>query len=209
MWSHGLRLLLLLPPGNCPAVEPVIRDLRLVVEARPTTFDYTWRDQIGERSGSQSGDRSWSAGLGFRYAWSAPGRPLAFLAGAEAIVEQDSFVGGDRSAGLVRFEFGMAIGLGNRWTAIAAPMAGFGLAQMDLEASPFGSRSLDGDTTEYGARVGLRWAFDRSWSLGLDSGWLWATERLEGDGTLDTQRSGAWFAVGLSWILDPVAKRLE
>ncbi|MBI5939264.1 MAG: hypothetical protein HY859_02440 [Caulobacterales bacterium] len=205
---HILLLLLLWAP-SCPAVEPVIRDLRVIVEARPTTFDYTWHDEVGERSGSQGCGQSWSAGLGLRCAWGAAGRPVAFLAGAEAVAEQDTFQAGSRIAAIARLEAGLAIGLGNRWSMIAAPLVGIGLARLYLADSPFGTRSLSGTTTEYGGRLGLRWAFDRSWSLGLDAGWLASSEHLAGDGTLDIRRSGPWLALGFAWILDPVAKRLE
>lgn len=193
-----------------PAVEPALVDVRLFAESRPTDYRFTWHSTLGERSGEDSLDQSWSLGVGWRWAATRAGRRTGLLLGTEIVGQYDSLPGGDRSAVALRGESGLAVGLHNRLVLTAAPLAGLGVGRWAIAEGAMPAASMASVQVEAGARLGLRWSVDPELSVGLDAGWLWARERAEGeDRRLDLSRSGATIALSLGWTFDPVTRRLE
>jgi hypothetical protein len=193
-----------------PAVEPAVGDLRLIAEARPVAYRFTWESPRGSRGGDDRLDQAWSAGAGWRWARTAPGRPLGLLLGGELLGQYDALAGARRLGAAARLEAGLVAGLHNRLVLTLAPLAGAGFGRWTLEGGSYPATSLRGPQLEAGVRLGLRWSLDPAWGVSLDGGWLWARERCAGGGTrLELVRSGATAALALAWTLDPVTRRLE
>lgn len=203
------RLVLgLLAGAALPAVEARVADLRLLVEARPTALDFDWRDVRGGRSGDDSFARAGAAGAGVRWGWGAAGRPHLLLAGGDllAIDERSSTL--HHQGVLARVEAGYGCALADAWTFTLLPGLAGGPTRLAL--SQGGGIDLSGRTWEPSLRAGLRWLPAERLAVGLEGGWLWSRESLDGGGaSLDLRRAGGTVALSLAWVLDTSPRRVE
>ncbi|MCK6489341.1 MAG: hypothetical protein L6R48_13605 [Planctomycetes bacterium] len=203
------RLVLgLLAGAALPAVEARVADLRLLVEARPTALTFAWSDAQGGRSGDDSFARAGALGAGIRWGWGAAGRPHLLLAGLDlqAIDERSSTL--HHQGALARIEAGYGCALADAWTFALLP--GLAAGPTRLALSQGGGIDLSGRAWEPSLRAGVRWTPAEHLALGLEGGWLWSRESLDGGGaSLDLRRSGGTVALSLAWVLDASPRRIE
>lgn len=203
-------LLLVASAALLPGVEPALNDLRLVVEARPTAYRFDWDGAGASRQGDDRLERAGSAGIGWRWAATRPGRPAALLLGLEAVGQYDSGPRTSRTGAALRAEAGLAYGLHNRLLLTCAPVAGYGLGTWRVAGGPGPDADLSGRQMEVGLRTGLRWNLDPRWSIGLEGAWWWSHERADGGGGILTiDRSGPAVLLSLAWTIDPTTRRME
>lgn len=192
------------------AAEPRLADLRLIVEQRPTSASFSWQDAGGGADGTVDFTQALGLGIGARWGWGQPGMPWKLVAGVEAVMVRESFVGGERTASLLRLEAAYAHALTDDWLLVVGPVAGGGPSRTRLDGGAIRPLELDGTLREAGLRAGLRWSLSRRWSLAADAGWLAGVDHASGDGaSLDWRRSGPWAGLELAFTLDPRARRLE
>jgi hypothetical protein len=193
-----------------PAAEAVVRDLGVVVEARPAAFDFTWSDAQGGRSGSDAFASSWAAGVAFDWGFGSAGSPWTVALGAQAFVQQDEMPGLVRQAAALRMNRSLAWAATNRLTLFARPWLGGSWARATLADAGPAPRTLDGWGWEASAGATLRWAVTPRWAASVNGGWLWSRQRLrDGDAELELRQSGPWVGLGLAWVIDPRSRRLE
>lgn len=191
------------------AVEPQISDLRLIVESRPTGCDFTWHDQRQEGGGDDAFATAVAAGPGVRWGFGAAGQPLQALAGADilgVVREQDALV---CRGVVVRGEGGIAYGIATRWTASLTADVGLSRNSAQLVTGTSPDMSFSGTGWETGVKGGIRYGLDRSWSLGVEIGWIASQDHLHGDeADLDLRQSGVIAGLALAWTLDPSPRPL-
>lgn len=196
--------------GAAAASEAVVRDLGVVVEARPAGFDFTWRDAQGERSGTDAFATSWAAGPAFDWGFGEPGSAWSVLIGVQAFVQQDEMPGLVRQAVAARMNRSLAWAATDRLTLIARPWLGGSYARATLADAGPAPRTCAGFGWEASLGASLRWQFAERWAASANAGWLWSRQRLrDGDAELELRQSGAWAGLGLAWIIDPRSRRLE
>lgn len=195
-------------PVSAVAVEQRIADVRVVADARPTAFDFTWDDALGTHRGTDSFTRAGDIGLGGRWAWGAAGQSNLLIAGLDLLWVDEASDTLRRRGPLARGELGWGIGIADSWVLTALPGLGVGRAEVDIAQGA--GITVTGMVLEPSLRGGLRWNVDRRVALGLEAGWLWGHDHLAGDGAqLDIDRSGGWVGLSLAWQLDLRPRRLE
>jgi hypothetical protein len=196
--------------GSLPAaVEPQVADLRMVVEARPADFTFTWSDPRSGGSGADAFDTAWAAGAGLRWGFGGAGRPLQLLTGVAALVVSESQGDLDRNGILLRAEAGWCYGLDERWLLSLTAETGLGRSTARLRTGAGPDLELSGTGWEVGTRAGVRYSLDRRWSIGLEAGWISARDRLDGDDAeLAMQRSGLVAALAIAWTIAPQPRPL-
>lgn len=192
------------------AAEPVVRDLGLHAELRPSGFAYTWADASGTRSGDDAYARAWAAGPELRWSLGAPGRPWALLVGVQALYVRDEQPGVRGEQALGRLLLAPAWSPADRWLLSAGPGIGYGPVRWRSEAGLAPAAALTGTGWEAVLGAGLRWQPGERVALTLDGGWLWSRQSLD-DGTRSLERSqaGPWLGLSLAWVVDPSTRRLE
>jgi hypothetical protein len=202
--------LLILAAAGATAAEPVLSDLRLGIEARPTAFAFTWDDHGRGRGGDDAFTQAWALGVGWRGGRGRAGAAHQLSGGGDLLAVQESASLGIRRALLARAALGWAWGLHDDWTAGAEALAAAGPARWTLDAGTTGAVPLDGWMAEGGARAWLRWRPGQRWSLAGEAGWLLGRDRLAGDQVaMTTTRSGPLFALTVGWTLDPRPRPLD
>lgn len=204
-----LPVLLILAAGLA-AAEPVLSDVALRVELRPTRYDFAWDDGAGRRSGSDAFDSALAMGPGARWSLGSPGSPWALILGGALLYAHEAQPGASAQDLMLRAEAGPAWSPANRLTLSLCPWLGAGWSRFAASDAIAGDHRLDGVLTEAGATLGARWAIDRRWSADLAAGWLAGRRRLRGDGArLDLDQSGPWLGLAIAWTIDPVSRRIE
>lgn len=192
------------------ASEHALRDLRLVAEARPLGFDYTWTDDGAHRHGHDEDDRAVALGLGIRWGWGLAGSPWQLFAGGEALAVEERYGSGGRRGWLGRGEAGAAWSASNALLVTTGLFGGGGRSSFVMPGGPAGEQTLSGPTVEYGLRLGLRLSLDARWSLGCEAGWLVSREDYRDDGaSLTSERSGGMLGLSLGCTLDTRPRSID
>lgn len=206
----GLVLISLVWCGVVCASEQALHDLRLVAEARPVGFEYTWSDAGAERQGHDEDDRAVAVGLGTRWGWGRAGSPAQVFTGGELLAVDEQFGAGGRQGWLGRGELGMAWSTNNVLMVTAGAFAGGGWSTFTMPGGAAGDQTLSGPTVEYGLRAGLRMSLDARWSLGFEAGWLAARESYrDGGASLTAERSGGWLGLSLGYTLSTRPRAID
>lgn len=199
----------LLAAAAATAAEPLLSDLRVGLEARPTAYDYTWADHGRGYGGRDAFDQAWALAAGWRGGIGRAGATHHLTLGGDLLALRESAAGGARDGLLLRPALGWAWGLDDDWTAGAEAMAAAGPARWRLDAGTGTQVLLRGWMVEGGAQAWLRWRPGERWSATVAAGWLAGRDRLaEGDAALASTRGGPLFALALGWTLDPLAREL-
>lgn len=207
--SAALSALLVLA-ARLAAAEPVLSDVGLRVELRPTRYDFTWDDGAGRRSGEDAFSSALAVGPGVRWSLGSAGSPWALILGGALLYDRATQPGASVQDLALRAEIGPAWSPVNHLTLSLCPWLGAGWSRFAASDAVAGEHRLDGILAEAGAALGARWAIDRRWSADLAAGWLVGRRRLSGDGAhLDLDQSGPWLGLALAWTIDPVSRRLE
>lgn len=194
-----------------PAAELVVRDIRAAAGSRPTDFDFTVTTPTVSGSGSDAFEGGLGLELGGRWSWARPGDALGVIAGADLILDAQSYGGSDGLATTwARACGGAGWALTDRVTLSAEVGLQYGISALSLPATTAAPAfDATGTAMGYDARVGGTWLATRSFGLGAHAGWLIASHDLSGDADLTIDQAG-WFAgLELVWRFTDAPPRLE
>jgi hypothetical protein len=161
--------LLLMLVSLTPAAEIVRRDLQFSLGLTPTDFDYTIKSPGGTFSGSDAFDYGWQTRLGGRWAITSPGWSLAPVIGGDLSYATSYGAGGQMSCLGLGATGGVAWAINERWSSDLELGLGFQRASLSLDSGA----DLSGTGTLFAMDVRLRVLrqLDRTWSIGVETGW--------------------------------------
>ncbi len=204
-------LLLALALSCLPAEELLVRDLRLGVAMTPTSFDYTASDTLANTSGSDALKQAYAGSLRASWSWSGAGRAWAPILAGEVLAERATYgSGGSYGQYVLRGLGGFGWKPGDDWTLSALALIGIGRPTFIVPIATGGTVTTSGASASTGAVIDLDYALGRSWSVGLEVGWITEAATLAGDDIdLDLTRSGFSGGLSLTWSWSRSPVRLE
>jgi hypothetical protein len=197
--------------AGCGAAELVVRDLRLAVGGRPSEFDFTYAGSGANASGSDSFEGGLGLELGGRWSWARPGDALGVVAGADLIVDAQSYGGSDGLATTWgRASGGAGWALDDRTTLTAEVGLQYGVSALSLPGTASAPAfEATGTAMGYDLRVGATWLATRSFGFGVHAGWLIASHDLSGDAEVTIDQAGLFVGLELVWRFTDAPPRLE
>ncbi len=204
--------------ASAGGAELVIGDVRLGLHALPTDFDYTVTDsEFSDRESSDSTSFDSGFGLGVRgvYSFSSPGDAGGFFVGAEAFIGLYEYSHGPYRSLTGRVLGGYAYAFSEKLSVEVTPFVGYGLSTFELSGEIDGQQviddiAFDGTVIEYGAMLGVSYAFTRHLLIVAEAGWMQTSAELSGDGIdLSMEQSGPAFFLGAVWRFSGAPPRVE
>ncbi|MFW5882196.1 MAG: outer membrane beta-barrel protein [Planctomycetota bacterium] len=187
-----------------PSAEPVVRDLVLAFEFRPTAYDYHYTAPTVDRSGDDDFETAFALSLSGHYGFSGAGSPHALVLGigATAGERETANVVSHRTHGL-RSSVGYACAFSDRVILHAAPVLEFGLASIEFDATTtYDGFSSDGTYIAWGAQLRGTYALADHWAINASAGYIWSSATLDdGDVDLGLDQDGLLVGIGLTWRL--------
>jgi hypothetical protein len=197
---------------SLPAAELAIKDLSLAIDVTGADFDYTLDGESGTASGGDAFDSAYALRLGSLWSLAGTGRNRGLVLGGELVLQQYTFPSdGDLLVYGLRAQAGYGIAFNDRLQLLIAPYLGYGLASLDLPATPgYAAFSGDGTTLEYGLRADIHYAFNEQFTLVCGLGYGLSTTDVSTDAVdISLDHDGFSFGLGLTWRWDVTPPLLD